>query len=332
MKTIPTIAGLFGLGLAGWLLHRYGIGQILALLHRAGCLGLSAVIFFHLLQIACSAAGWRSIAASAPARPSLWRYGLLRLIREAVNNLLPVAQIGGQVAAARLLERDGMPLAPAIATTVADLTLELITQILFVLLGLGLLLLGIGGHGISGYVISGVIVASGVAAGFLAAQFLGLGAVFEAAVLRIGGALGWAGTAQVEGLHKALLACYKTPRPVLLGTLWHFMSWLLGGVEVCLALHVLGTHVGFGAGLIIESIGQALKSVGFAVPGALGVQEGGYIVVCALFNLSPEMAIALSLVKRLREVTLGIPGLIAWHMLEAQKPRMNRRIVGEAAE
>ena len=96
------------------------------------------------------------------------------------------------------------------------------------------------------------------------------------------------------------------------------VSWLLGGVEVCLALHFLGHDVGIVPGLIIESLGQALKAVGFAVPGALGVQEGGYIVICRIFGLSPEVAIALSLMKRLREVGLGVPGLLAWHRAEAR--------------
>ena len=93
---------------------------------------------------------------------------------------------------------------------------------------------------------------------------------------------------------------------------------------MCLALHVLGHGVGLGPGLVIESLGQALKAAGFAVPGALGVQEGGLIVVCALFGLSPETAIALSLAKRLREVVLGLAGLLAWHRLEAAQggPRL----------
>jgi len=80
----------------------------------------------------------------------------------------------------------------------------------------------------------------------------------------------------------------------------------------------LGTDVGFGEGLVIEALGQALKAAGFAIPGAIGVAEGGYVVVCHLFGLAPELAIALGLVKRLREVVLGVPALIAWQMLEAR--------------
>jgi uncharacterized membrane protein YbhN (UPF0104 family) len=133
----------------------------------------------------------------------------------------------------------------------------------------------------------------------------------------MGRSFGWPATAQVGGLHTALVGCYRSPGRVTVAALWHLVSWLLGGVEVCLVLHFFGHDVGLGAGMIIESLGQAAKAVGFAVPGAIGVQEGGYVIVCRLLGLSPEIAIALSLVKRLREVVLGIPGLVLWQRTES---------------
>jgi hypothetical protein len=57
------------------------------------------------------------------------------------------------------------------------------------------------------------------------------------------------------------------------------------------------------------------------VPGALGIQEGGYIVVCGLLGISPQQAIEVSLLRRIREVILGVPGLLAWHRLEARFAR-----------
>jgi uncharacterized membrane protein YbhN (UPF0104 family) len=124
------------------------------------------------------------------------------------------------------------------------------------------------------------------------------------------------GGREYTGQHDSLIGCYRSPSRLAWSALWQMISWLLGGVEVCLALHFLGHDVGIVRRLIIESLGQALKAVGFAVPGALGVQEGGYIVICRIFGLSPEMAIALSLMKRLREVGLGMPALLAWHRTE----------------
>ena len=278
------------------------------------------MIAFHFVQILFSAAGWRVIAGPMAARPSLGGFMVLRWIREGVNNLLPVAQIGGEFVASRMLQRRGVPWAPAIAGTVADLTVEMVTQIAFTLMGLGLLLYSVGNGGIAGYVASGLAMAALVAAGFLSAQWLGLATAIEKGMLRLGRSMGWAGMAQVEGLHKALIACYRSPRRVMLAALWQHAVLAAGRRQVCLALHFLGHDTGIGAGLVIESLGQALKAVGFAVPGALGVQEGGYIVVCQLFGLSPEVAIALSLVKRLREVVLGVPGLLAWQLMESRTP------------
>ncbi len=330
VKAVPILAGVAGLCLAAWLLRTYGVSQVAGLLGRAGWLGLAAVAGFHLLQVAASAAGWRAISAFAARRPGFATYAALRLVREGVNNLLPVAQIGGPVVAARLLQGGGMAWPAAIATTVADLTLEMVTQIAFTLLGLALLLLMVGGGGVAGYVAAGLLGACGVAAGFVGAQWFGLGRLLEAGLLRLGARLGWAGTGQVAGLHAALRGCYARPRPVASGAAWHMASWLLGGAEIWLALHCLGHDVGFAAGLVIESLGQALRAAGFAVPGALGVQEGGYIVLCGLFHLSPEIGIALSLVKRLREVALGLPSLAIWYGMERRLPRVRRRVAEDA--
>ena len=331
MRLGSIIGGVLGLALAAWLIGAYGAGRILDLLGNAGWFGIGAVTAFHLVQLACSAAAWRTIAGPVRPRPRLRTFVWLRWVREGVNNLLPVAQIGGEFVASRLLNRRGVPLAPAIACTVADLTMEMVTQIAFTLLGLAVLLHTVGDGGIAGYVMGGLVVAAFVAAGFLAAQWLGLAMAIEKGLLRLGRALGWPGMGEVKGLHAALIACYRAPRRVALAAAWHSMSWLLGGVEVCLALHVLGHGVGIGPGLVIESLGQALKAVGFAVPGALGVQEGGYIVVCQLFGLVPEAAIALSLMKRLREVVLGVPALVAWQRMEANHPAGALQPLGEAS-
>jgi putative membrane protein len=307
-----------GIALSAWLLETYGIARILDLLRDAGAVGIIAVIAFHFVQLLFSAAAWRVMLGKVAMRPTLRDYMVLRWIREGVNNLLPVAQIGGEFVAARLLHRRGVKLAPAIAGTVADLTMEMITQIGFTLLGLLLLLDTVGGGNIGGYVAGGLGVAVAVAAGFLGAQWFGLALAIETGLVRLGRAMQWPGVADVAGLHAALRDCYRQPRRIALAALWHMISWLLGGLEVMLALHFLGHDVGFTSGLIIESVGQALKAVGFAVPGALGVQEGGYIIICAEFGLAPEVAIALSLIKRLREAVLGVPGLLAWQRIEAK--------------
>lgn len=304
------VGGLVGIGLAVWLLSRYGVVQILVVLARIGWLGMLAIIVFHLPQMLCSALGWQVIAGVDGLQPRTRTYLQLRWIREAVNNLLPTAQGGGEFVAARLLRRRGVPLATAIGGTVADLMLEMATQVLFTVLGIALLARMVGHTGPVAALTNGLLFAALIAATVFAAMWLGLAAVIETVVIRLARSLGWPATGQVGGLHEALIGCYRSPGRVAAGACWHLLSWLLGGVEVWLVLHFFGRDTGIGSALIIESLGQAAKAMGFTVPGAIGVQEGGYVVVGGLLGISPEIAIALSLVKRLREVAFGLPGLL----------------------
>ena len=62
-----------------------------------------------------------------------------------------------------------------------------------------------------------------------------------------------------------------------------------------------------------------IRSAVFPVPGALGVQEGGYVVIGNLLGIPGDAAFALSLIARVRELILGIPGLICWQMIEARR-------------
>lgn len=314
MRIVSVVGLLLGLGLASWLIAEIGPGRIAHVLAAASWAGLAAVLLFHLLQMLTSALGWRSLAATdAPRGPGALGYLALRWVREGVNNLLPVAQVGGEVIAARLLARRGVPLAEAIAATLCDLTLETATQIVFVAIGLALLPRGLLG-GLAA--VTGIAIACALVGGFILAQIAGATGFIERVLLRFGASSGRDSFRQVAGMEAALRRRYRAPGPLLRASAWHLGCWLLGGVEVWLILHVLGHAVGLRTGLLLESLGQAAKSAGFAIPGAVGVQEGGYAAIAALLGLSPDLGIALSLVKRLRELVYGLPALGAWRLWE----------------
>lgn len=135
------------MGLIAWLFASYSFVRVLDVLAHAGAWGFAAIVAFHLTQMLFSALGWEviatSVVADSPASlsspPRLKDYLLLRWIREAANNLLPLAQIGGEIVVARLLQRRGVRLAEAIGGTIADLLLEMSTQVLFTVIGVALL-------------------------------------------------------------------------------------------------------------------------------------------------------------------------------------------------
>ena len=100
---------------------------------------------------------------------------------------------------------------------------------------------------------------------------------------------------------------------------WTAGSLVLGSGEIWIALHALSLHATFVNAVILQSMVLTIRSAVFPVPGALGVQEGGYVVIGNLLGIPGDAAFALSLIARVRELILGIPGLICWQMIEARR-------------
>ncbi|ATI12934.1 MULTISPECIES: lysylphosphatidylglycerol synthase domain-containing protein [Acetobacter] len=316
MKRVTLIAGIFGLGLTVWMLAEFGVSSIFSLVMTGGW-GILAVIAFHSVQVFLSASAWRTIAGQTfgPVLP-LRAYFMLRCVREGINNLLPVAQVGGEVMSSRLLARRGLGLKHAAAATICDLTIELLSQVVFTLSGLVMLLFLVKRSAVTDRLLESALVLLAIGGGVFISQWLGAVAFIEKLLIRIAAHLGWSGVDGIRGLNKEVLALYKSGRNAVSGLILQFCAWALGAVEVWLILHFMGHGCSLATGFVIEGVGEAAKSAGFAVPGALGVSEGGYIMVGSLFGMPPAVAIALSLIKRLREIAWGLPSLILWQWLE----------------
>ena len=126
-------------------------------------------------------------------------------------------------------------------------------------------------------------------------------------------------------MQAALHAIYRRP-----GGLWlcfglHLACWIASTCEAWFALRFAGEPLPFTAVLVLESMLYAVRTSAFAVPNAVGVQEGAYILLGASFGLSPEMALALSLLKRARDIAIGLPTLGLWQALEGGRLWRRRR-------
>ncbi|MBB2204243.1 lysylphosphatidylglycerol synthase domain-containing protein [Gluconacetobacter takamatsuzukensis] len=325
MKLVTLAAGLFGMALTLWLLSRFGVHAILHLVMVGGW-GILAAILFHAIQVLLSARSWQIIAGRAEPELKLRDYVSLRCVREGVNNLLPVAQVGGEVISARLLARRGPGLRRAAAATICDLTIELLSQVIFTLLGLALLLCLVKRSSVTDELVESAGLALLLGAVFLGSQCLGAVSVVERLLVRIAAHLGWTGVESIRGLHGEIMGLYTAPGHALRAGFCQLLAWSLGAVEVCLILHFMGHDRSLAHGFVIESVGQAAKSVGFAVPGALGVSEGGFILIGSLCGLPPAVSIGLSLIKRLREIAWGLPALAGWQWMETHWQGPSRKL------
>ena len=308
MKRSALLAALVGLALAAGLLASNDFRAIGQALRSAGW-GIVLVIALHLPQTLFSALGWGPLVTPRLRAGLLFR---LRFVREGVNALLPVAQIGGDLVRARLAQARGVRFRVGIAASLVDVSVEMVAQIAFTLLGLALLLLGPHPADAVRLAIGAVVASAAVAAAFVLAQRWGLFRLVERAVER------WASRERSEelaGLHDTVVALYRRPGALVVSGGCHLASWLLGVVETYAALHVLGLATGWREATVIEALGQVVRAFGFLVPGALGIQEGGYLMICALFGIAAPQALALALIRRIRELALGLPGLALWHRM-----------------
>jgi hypothetical protein len=120
-------------------------------------------------------------------------------------------------------------------------------------------------------------------------------------------------------LHDSLQAIYANRPAIATAFSLHELAWLLGAFETWIALWLMGVPVSATEAMILESLSQALRAAVFPVPSGLGIQEGGFIALGGLFGIPPEAALALSFVKRVPDLAIGRPGLLAWYWLEMQR-------------
>jgi putative membrane protein len=302
-----------GLGLFVVLVGYHGVREIGERLAFAGA-GLLWIPLLHLLPLSASAFGWRALLRGT-ARLSRAAFARARWIAESINQLLPALQLGGNLVRARMLARRGVPGPLAGASVVVDITLHLMAQLVFTLLGLGLLLLQVGGRRLAGPAIVGLLATAGTVAAFYVVQRRGMFATMARALGRMVRSRDWASvSSSAEAMDGWIRRLYGERRDIGVSTVWHVLSWLLGATETWLALLLLGHPVSLATAVVLESLGEAVKTAAFAIPGALGVQEGGFVLLGSIFGFGPDLSIALSLTKRVRELCLGIPGLIAWQV------------------
>jgi glycosyltransferase 2 family protein len=312
--------GLAGFALATALFVWQGVGPVLAAF-AAGGVGIVWASLFHFVPMAVNARAWQVLLPASPRgkRGSLAFYLWAVWLREAVNGLLPVARIGGEIVTARLLIRRGLSPPKAVASLVVDLTVSLVSQFAFTVLGVALLAgLGVTG-GIVGDVALGLLVAVPLVGALVLVQRVGLFTLL-ARLFRalfgdrfdglVGGAL---------PLDRAVRRFYRRRAAILLCFAWQLIGWILGAGEVWLALFFLGHPVDPMAAAIIEALIQALSSGAFIVPGALGVQEGGFLLIGALIGLAPEVALALALARRARDIIVFVPALLFWQIAAGRR-------------
>lgn len=215
----------------------------------------------------------------------------------------------------------GVAPARAVAAGVVDVTTELMAQSLFILAGIALAAPAIqrdphlGPY--LGWLTAGAVLFAG---GIIVFAFLQL------AGSRLAGR--FLGTNSFGGhtaaFRDAIHVLYRQRSRVALSVALHFAGWCVSGCWLWLVFQALGAPLRLSSAIAIQSLLEALRSATVFVPAAIGVQEAGYAALVPLFGLSPETGVAVSLMRRARDIAVGVPVLLAWQLMEARRIRLYR--------
>jgi putative membrane protein len=324
VRRLTWMASLAGLALLAALVAAEGWSGIVDAFQRAGW-ALLLVVPARVVTQVLDVRSWRLLLAPFdPGRAAgplflLW----VAFVREAVNRLLPVANIGGEVVGVRLAGLRVADTAGVAASVVVEVLLTIVVLYLFCGAGAVLMLKLAAGPGLVGVVVAGL--ALSLPLPLLAWWLLRHGAPFarlERWALRLLGRHG-AGALHLDGaaIDAAIGRLFRQRGRLAEASLWSLLAYVLGTFETWFALALLGHPVGVQAALAIEALTQAVRHAGFMVPAGLGVQEAAVLLFGQLAGVGGEVALSLALVKRMREIATGLPALVSWQWFEMRRLR-----------
>jgi glycosyltransferase 2 family protein len=318
MKRLGRIAAFLGLLASAWLVWRDNPAAVLASMRVAGA-GLVLAGLVHVLAMMANAKDWQTLIRGSH-RPSL--AGMLHLvwIRESVNSMLPVARIGGEIVSFRLMRSRGLRASTAAASLVADMQLTLISQMLFTLFGVGFLLTHAASNTLrlAGDLTWGVVALTPILALFALVQRARPFERLTHFLNRTTGGKLASLVGQSAKIDQGIMVIWRRRAVVLRYLfLWQPLQCFATALEIWLALLFMHARISLTGAVVFESLIQAVSSAAFFVPGGLGVQEGGFVLIGGALGLDPPTCLALAGARRIRDLLIFVPGLIAWQFAES---------------
>lgn len=300
---------------AVYIVWAIGPAAIIAGVAHAGVGGLGLLCGYALAMLGILAAAWQCLMPRA-SRASLRTFFLARLVRDSISDITPFSPVAGMLASARLATLGGMEAGFALASVAVDATTETMALVAFLLLGLALGASHLPHH------LGGIPLATAS----MAVLVLLVPSIAGIVLLQRKGA-SWAdrivgrrfpATQSGRTLHQSFREIYGSRTRLAGAAFLHLLGWVSAGGGTFVAFRLAGGRIALFDALALESLLATLRSLAVLVPAGIGVQEAGYAILAPVFGLPAELGFAVSLLKRAREIVLGVPALVYWQIVEGR--------------
>jgi glycosyltransferase 2 family protein len=303
---------LLGLGLLAIVVTQVDLVKVKTYLHEMGWL-FPLIFLPYAVVYVCDTLAWRLVFGPSLAVPFHILF-LTRIGGEAVNNLTPLAYLGGEPVKAHLLTRFQVPIIRGMAASITAKLLISISQFLFVILG-GILALS---HLVTRpdilwplvviILVVGILLA-GLSYGLRVGLFTLVYHVLDHWRLTPSFMERW--REHLRQLDETIVGfSHQYPSHLLLSLGLHFGGWLLGSLEVLAIFYAAGIPISLAEAVAVEALASVVKAMAFFIPGSLGVQDGGNVLLLALFGYPSSFGLTFSLVRRMRELLWISMGLL----------------------
>lgn len=302
-----------GVGALIGLVWHIGPGAIAATVVTLGPGALLSILVPTLLVYLLEAVGWRWTLRQHAIRVGFGRLFAIRMAGEAINSSTPAAYVGGEPLKAYLLKSYGVPMVDGLASVITAKTIMTLAQIVF--MGCGLVLsiwrLPPGRGPLLGGLASLVLLAFGVFL-FILVQRRGLGASVLALLRQV--------RIKIEALDRhrdklltldqSIQAFYRNDRRAFgMSFVAYLLGWMTETLEVYAIFYFLAVPIDVLTAFCLAALAILIKGGTFFIPGSLGAQEGGYVLLLLAFGYTDITGITFALIRRLREVFWILFGL-----------------------
>jgi hypothetical protein len=306
---------LLGAGLLLYLIVQLGFGQIVAMIVALRWVFVPVMALYAGHQ---AARAW-ALMYCVPKQGLLsYRDALaVRLSGEAIQFLTFSGPILSEPTKAWMLQRRGLTVWEGLATTLAEYLASSLAAAVMAIAGLGYVLVVVRPAGPVGTA-AVVILLAMLAFTVLFVVGIGLRVHFIGGLVRAVARLPVA-RQRLRGRIDGLPAAEDLLINTLGGSLAHLagilaieaLGQMLLGIELFLLLTPLEPAMGLGRSVLLEGSTKFITGGLFFVPGQVGVAEGSYALLFALFGLSTQAGVAVSFVRRLRSMATAGIGLAA---------------------
>ena len=321
LRLVLLLVGLVTLGFLVWHIGPRNIYDAAATL---GPVALVAILIPSLIMYVIEAYGWKVTLGDIAKHVSFWRLLAIRTAGEVVNMTTPTAYVGGEPLKAYLLRKHHVPIVEGLASVVIAKTTMTIAEVLFILVGLALAFWLLGANGSSGHTIAAALVSVGLllfgTTAFIFVQRKGLFTWILEILRKVGLRIRFLESRedQLRSLDRTILDFYTHNRPAFYAsTGLYLLGWLAEALEVFVMIYFLGGPAMALSAISIGGLSVFIKGGTFFIPGSLGAQDGGNLLLLKAFGYSDVTGITFALLRRFRElVWIGV-GLLCLAMIGA---------------